>query len=929
MKLNKQISIFAALSLAFTLGIGLAINVNASYQEMGAYTDIPTKLETVINLKDTTESDIRKYYSSLNSLDDSQRQGTNLLKHLKTILSKDQVHFSYDEGNKIWQMYEIIDRDWVKSPAGSDTYGTYDPESETITGYKYGSSASNSKNNPYIHALYINRELDNQTTAWDDHGQTAWGINREHIWAKSHGFDTLVDDHDTGGARGDPMHLWAGNGWANHEHLNYFFAFVDKDRKYSDAGDKYDTVYDNLTGYSLNAGGKQSVFEPQDCDKGDIARSIFYMVARYNNYANETEGIDSNEPNLILMNDLSENGRTGTSTYDDPYAMGLLSDLLAWNKLDPVDEFEIHRNNLLFNNYTKNRNPFIDFPEWADAIWGTANLDGTNYNSTTVGIATPSSDAIAAPVTMFELSTPRVRLELDETGEISGKNTEGTIAWSIEDTSVATINKTSTVGNEKVTVTAISAGKTTITATCGGKTVKGTVIVKNPVPINYGSEEEPLTITEAKALIDNNSPTLEKMHIKGVVSSYSYNEEHDNYNIWLEDGNEPHGFELYRATLAAGVTTSLVGKEVVAYGYGQNYEGTYELAPQVNANAPIVKSAKNPGDKTAKELIQEKDTSASLAYRFTRDDAATITGTDTITKAETGVSGTSYSEWTHTDENSNIVYKGQSAGGNSSVQLRTTNSNSGIVMTSNAGAKNINKITVAWNDATASGRTLNVYGKNTAYEAATDLYDSTKQGTLLGTIVKGTSTSLTITGDYEFIGLRSNKDPMYLTSIDIEWSGIGTVYDYSDVSIRFGGTLSQDLWSELDTDSHIIQGFGVMIATDDVVGKDMEIKDFYESAASASSNPDVSEEIVNYFVPVEDLNDIIGVNENNYFWNLRYSITDFKTMYVAAAYIKTSIGYVFFKQTSFSVKTLAQDYLDNRNCDENTANGSLANLTKI
>ena len=120
-----------------------------------------------------------------------------------------------------------------------------------------------------------------------------------------------------------------------------------------------------------------------------------------------------------------------------------------------------------------------------------------------------------------------------------------------------------------------------------------------------------------------------------------------------------------------------------------------------------------------------------------------------------------------------------------------------------------------------------------------------------------------------------------------------------------------------------------MIATDDVVGKDMEIKDFYESAASASSNPDVSEEIVDYFVPVEDLNDIIGVNENNYFWNLRYSITDFKTMYVAAAYIKTSIGYVFFKQTSFSVKTLAQDYLDNRNCDENTANGSLANLTKI
>ena len=59
--------------------------------------------------------------------------------------------------------------------------------------------------------------------------------------------------------------------------------------------------------------------------------------------------------------------------------MGLLSDLLAWNKKDPVDEYEVHRNNLLYKNYTNNRNPFIDFPNWADAIWGTADLDGTNY----------------------------------------------------------------------------------------------------------------------------------------------------------------------------------------------------------------------------------------------------------------------------------------------------------------------------------------------------------------------------------------------------------------------------------------------------------------------------------------------------------------------------------------------------------------------
>ena len=337
MKFNKHISLISSLTLAFTLGVGVAAHMNTSPEEVDAYEAYSGSLPGTIDLNDCSEQVIRDYYSKLNSLSVSERQGTNLLKQLKTILSKDQVYYSYDDGKQVWQIYEIADRDWEKSPASSTKYGSYDPDTNMITGYKYGNSASNSKNNPYIHALYINRELDNETTAWDDHGQTAWGINREHIWAKSHGFDTIVSEDDTGGARGDPMHLWAGNGWANHEHLNYFFAFVDKNRDYTDAGDKYNTVYDNLTGKSLNAGGNEKVFEPQDCDKGDIARAIFYMAARYNNFAGDTSGIDSNEPYLVLANDLSENTRTGASDYETPYAMGLLSDLLALNKLDPVD----------------------------------------------------------------------------------------------------------------------------------------------------------------------------------------------------------------------------------------------------------------------------------------------------------------------------------------------------------------------------------------------------------------------------------------------------------------------------------------------------------------------------------------------------------------------------------------------------------------
>lgn len=142
--------------------------------------------------------------------------------------------------------------------------------------------------------------------------------------------------------------------------------------------------------------------------------------------------------------------------------------------------------------------------------------------------------------------------------------------------------------------------------------------------------------------------------------------------------------------------------------------------------------------------------------------------TDTLTRSITGATGTSYVTWSGKTLASGAVYAGQSAGGNSSIQLRSSNSNSGIV-TTESGGKAV-KVTVVWNSNTSSGRTLDIYGKTSAYSQATDLYNSSKQGTKLGSIKYGTSTELTISGDYTYIGMRSNSGAMYLTSISIEWA---------------------------------------------------------------------------------------------------------------------------------------------------------------
>lgn len=153
--------------------------------------------------------------------------------------------------------------------------------------------------------------------------------------------------------------------------------------------------------------------------------------------------------------------------------------------------------------------------------------------------------------------------------------------------------------------------------------------------------------------------------------------------------------------------------------------------------------------------------------------------TDVLNRETTGVTGTSYTGWSGKTVTSNAVYAGQSAGGNESIQLRSDNSNSGVITTASGGRAK--KVVVTWNSKTTSGRTLNVYGSNTAYSAASDLYGD-NAGTLLGTIVyESRGTELTVDGDYQYIGLRSANGAMYLTSVSIDWEN-GTPDTYSAYS---------------------------------------------------------------------------------------------------------------------------------------------------
>ena len=184
----------------------------------------------------------------------------------------------------------------------------------------------------------------------------------------------------------------------------------------------------------------------------------------------------------------------------------------------------------------------------------------------------------------------------------------------------------------------------------------------------------------------------------------------------------------------------------------------------VTPNSANTTSSANEGTVVVKNSA---DATKTATITFKQKGVVTGAVVDVLNRALTGVTGTSYTSWSGKKSVSNAVYAGQSAGGNESIQLRSNNSNSGIITTTSGGE--VSSIEVTWNSNTDNARILSVYGSNTAYTNPTDLYDSAKQGTWLGEIKKSDNKSLDISGSYKYIGIRSKSGAMYLTEVKITW----------------------------------------------------------------------------------------------------------------------------------------------------------------
>ncbi len=154
------------------------------------------------------------------------------------------------------------------------------------------------------------------------------GWNREHLWPQSRG----MRSHPM---KGDLHNLRPTDASVNQRRGNLNF-----DNGGSAEGEAPDTFLD------------ADSFEPRDDVKGDVARALFYVDVRYDG--------DDAEPDLELVD---------ASTPTGGHTLGDLCTLLEWHLADPVSAEE-HAQNDAVEGFQGNRNPFIDTPEQAVALYG-------------------------------------------------------------------------------------------------------------------------------------------------------------------------------------------------------------------------------------------------------------------------------------------------------------------------------------------------------------------------------------------------------------------------------------------------------------------------------------------------------------------------------------------------------------------------------
>lgn len=195
--------------------------------------------------------------------------------------------------------------------------------------------------------FYTQAEL---SSVWEKGIRGTW--NREHVWCQS--LSNGLWGESGGGS--DLLHIRPTESSINSTRQNM---------KYGEVEGGSEAWTKDKQGARVALGGHfgGDTYEPIDSVKGDVARIVLYVYTHYNTFANVYGSTDGQGARSYF----------GTLHFTDVVAakteQSALAILLSWNSLDKVDALEQARNEAA-EDIQGNRNPFVDHPEYAEAIWG-------------------------------------------------------------------------------------------------------------------------------------------------------------------------------------------------------------------------------------------------------------------------------------------------------------------------------------------------------------------------------------------------------------------------------------------------------------------------------------------------------------------------------------------------------------------------------
>ncbi len=201
----------------------------------------------------------------------------------------------------------------------------------------------------------------------------------------------------------DIFHVVPTDGYVNSMRSNYPFGEVSNPTKTSKNGSKVGP--NTFSGYSGTA------FEPIDEYKGDLARGVLGAMIKWKGSWTSGNG------NAVFNGTYTSSSNYGLTSF----AMNLF---LSWHRLDPVSQKELDRNNGI-EQTQGNRNPFIDYPDLVEYIWGDKQGQAVKLSSLHLAYDDPEDDTPKA--TMY-YPTEYAPLALDGEWEVGSTGTQSVSA---------------------------------------------------------------------------------------------------------------------------------------------------------------------------------------------------------------------------------------------------------------------------------------------------------------------------------------------------------------------------------------------------------------------------------------------------------------------------------------------------------------------